>query len=141
MNTQNYNRTILMIKPGMGETIPKNIAMDCVEELKLNLTAILTIQPSIEMMREFYKIHQGKPFFEELVRYMSSGPCYIYYLKGANCINTVRSKLGSTNPEESADSTWRKQYGKSITENVAHASDSPEAYDHETKVLVDYIVN
>lgn len=129
-----------MIKPGMGEETPKTIAMEVVQELKLHLVGILTIQPDEATMKKFYKEHAEKPFYDELVKYTSSGPCYVYFITGENCLPKIRTKLGSTNPEEAAEGTWRKRFGKSITENVAHASATSDDYNNETSTLTDFLI-
>jgi len=74
----------------------------------------------------FYAVHKDRPFFGELVDFMTSGPCVVMVLEGDNAILKNREIMGATNPAEAAENTLRKLYATSIGENAVHGSDSPE---------------
>ena len=75
---------------------------------------------------EFYKVHQSKPFYNELCSYLSSGPIVVMILEGENAIKSNRKLMGATNPKEAEENTIRKLYGISIDKNSVHGSDSLE---------------
>lgn len=74
----------------------------------------------------FYHVHQGKPFFGELIEFMASGPCIVMVLEAEGAIKKWRDVMGATNPAEAAEGTLRKEFGKSLGENGTHGSDGPE---------------
>ena len=74
----------------------------------------------------FYGIHKGKPFFEELTIFMSSGPCWVLALEKENAVEEWRNTIGATNPANADDGTIRKLYATSLGENAVHGSDSDE---------------
>ena len=74
----------------------------------------------------FYKVHKGKPFYEKLVKFMTSGAVVALALKKENAVSDFRSLIGSTNPENAEEGTIRKKYAKSVTVNAVHGSDSNE---------------
>ena len=80
---------------------------------------------------EFYKVHQTKPFYNDLCEYLSSGPIVVMILEKENAIRENRSLMGSTNPKEAVDGTIRKKYGISIDKNSVHGSDSSENAEKE----------
>ena len=75
---------------------------------------------------EFYKVHQAKPFYNDLCAYLSSGPIVVLILEGENAVLANRKLMGSTNPKDAEENTIRKLYGISIDKNSVHGSDSPE---------------
>lgn len=74
----------------------------------------------------FYAVHAGRPFFDELTTFMSSGPCVVMVLEAEGAIKKWRDLMGATNPEQAADGTLRKQFGTYVGENAVHGSDAPE---------------
>ena len=82
-----------------------------------------------------YSVHRTKPFFHELVDYVTSGPVVMMLLDGPNAVETVRRMIGSTNPLEAQPGTIRGDYSMSITANSIHASDSPENVDREASIF------
>lgn len=90
---------------------------------------------SPEEADEFYSVHKGKPFFEDLVSFISSGPAVACVLEGEHAVDTVRLMTGATKSFESAAGTIRGDYGLGLTENVIHASDSPESFIKESRVI------
>lgn len=87
---------------------------------------------------EFYSVHKEKPFFEELVSFISSAPVVACVLEGDNAINTVRHMTGATKSFEAAAGTIRGDYGLGVTENVIHASDSSESFIKESGVIFNH---
>lgn len=87
---------------------------------------------------EFYSVHKEKPFFEELVSFISSAPVVACVLEGDNAINTVRHMTGVTKSFEAAAGTIRGDYGLGVTENVIHASDSSESFIKESGVIFNH---
>ena len=79
----------------------------------------------------FYAEHKGKPFFEDLVKFMTSGPIQVQILEGENAILKYREVMGSTNPQEAAPGTLRADFADSIDANAVHGSDSPESAERE----------
>jgi nucleoside-diphosphate kinase len=90
---------------------------------------------SPEEADEFYSVHKGKPFFEDLVSFISSGPAVACVLEGEHAVDTVRLMTGATKSFEAAAGTIRGDYGLGLTENVIHASDSPESFIKEFRVI------
>ena len=79
----------------------------------------------------FYAEHQGKPFFEDLIKFMTSGPCLLQVLEGENAINLNRELMGATNPQEAREGTIRRDFAESIDANAVHGSDSPDSAKRE----------
>ena len=79
----------------------------------------------------FYAEHQGKPFFEDLIKFMTSGPCLLQVLEGENAINLNRELMGATNPQEASEGTIRRDFAESIDSNAVHGSDSPASAKRE----------
>lgn len=90
---------------------------------------MLTADESIA--KEHYNEHVGKPFFNDLVSYITSGPSVVLILEGNNVIERVRDINGATNPEDAKDNTIRALYGLELSKNTVHASDSPESAERE----------
>jgi nucleoside-diphosphate kinase len=87
---------------------------------------------------EFYSVHKEKPFFEELVSFISSAPVVACVLEGDNAITTVRQMTGATKSFEAAAGTIRGDYGLGVTENIIHASDSAESFIKESRVIFNH---
>ncbi len=88
---------------------------------------------SVEEAESFYSEHKGKPFFNELVAFMTSGPLVVMELEGEEAINTNRKIMGATNPAEALEGTIRAKYGDGMTENAVHGSDGLESASREIK--------
>ena len=84
------------------------------------------IQLTLEQAKNFYIIHKDKPFYNELIDYMISGPVIVQVLEGENAVKNYRDVMGSTNPENANNNTIRKNFGISVQENSVHGSDSIE---------------
>ena len=88
-----------------------------------------------EMAKQFYSIHNTKPFFDELVSFITSSKVVAVVIEGDNVIDLTRKIIGNTNPKEAASGTIRGDFGVNITENSIHASDSKESFDKEVNVI------
>jgi nucleoside-diphosphate kinase len=84
---------------------------------------------------EFYSVHSSKPFFEELVSFITSGPVIACLIEGVNAITAIRLMAGATKSFEAAPGTIRGDFGLGLTENLIHASDSPESFIKESRVI------
>ena len=120
------NRTFTMIKPdgfrdGHAGSILKHI-----EGAGFKLVAMKLTRLSAEKAGEFYEIHKERPFYGELVQFMSSGPIIAAILEKDNAVEDFRKLIGATNPANAEEGTIRKLYAKSVGENAVHGSDSKE---------------
>ena len=120
----NPEQTLSIIKPDAVER-------KLVEEIKsiflknnLNIKESKKIQITKDEALEFYKVHQSKPFYNDLCSYLSSGPIVVLILEGENAVLNNRKIMGSTNPKDADENTIRKLYGISIDKNSVHGSDS-----------------
>ena len=120
----NFEKTLSIIKP---DAVERNL----VEEIKnifvknnLKILDSKKIQISKDEASEFYKVHQSKPFYNDLCAYLSSGPIVVMVLEGEDAVLANRKLMGATNPKEAEANTIRKLYGISIDKNSVHGSDS-----------------
>ena len=119
-------RTFSIIKP---DATARNITgriIAMLEEAGLRIVAQKRVKWSEEQARKFYEVHKDKPFYGELVSFMTSGPIVVQVLEGENAIARNREVMGATNPEEAAEGTIRKAFAENIERNSVHGSDSPE---------------
>ena len=122
----NFEQTLSIIKP---DAVERNLVEDIKKIFTSNNLKIKEskkIQISKEEAAEFYKVHQSKPFYENLCSYLSSGPIVAMILEGENAILEYRKLMGATDPKKAEENTIRKQYGISIDKNSVHGSDSSE---------------
>ena len=122
----NFEQTLSIIKP---DAVERNLVDDIKKIFTSNNLKIKDskkIQISREEAAEFYKVHQSKPFYENLCSYLSSGPIVAMILEGENAILENRKLMGATDPKKAEENTIRKQYGISIDKNSVHGSDSSE---------------
>jgi nucleoside-diphosphate kinase len=119
-------KTLAILKPNV--TRDKNVGkiIDRIEQESFKISALRQEQLTKEKAEQFYDIHKGKHFFDELIQFMTSGPVVLLALEKENAISEWRTLMGATNPEEAAENTLRKLYAASFTENATHGSDSPE---------------
>ena len=122
----NIEQTLSIIKP---DAVERNL----IEDIKsifiknnLRIKEDKKIQISKEEAAEFYKVHQSKPFYDDLCAYLSSGPIVVMILEGKNSVLGNRKLMGATNPKDAESGTIRKLYGISIDKNSVHGSDSVE---------------
>ena len=88
-----------------------------------------------DLASEFYSIHKDKPFFEELIAYITSGPVVVAVIEGNNAVTTTRQMVGATKSFEAEPGSIRGDFGLGFTENIIHASDSAESFDKEVNVV------
>ena len=120
-------RTFSIIKP---DAVAKNIIGKITsrfEKAGMRIVASRMEHLTVEKAKGFYAEHDGKPFFEDLVAYMSSGPVIVQVLEGEGAIALNRELMGATNPAEAAEGTIRADFAESIDANAVHGSDSPES--------------
>ena len=129
----NIEKTLSIIKP---DAVERNL----VEEIKniflknrLNILDTKKIHITKDEASEFYKVHQSKPFYNDLCAYLSSGPIVVLVLEGKNAVLANRELMGATNPKDAKEKTIRKLYGISIDKNSVHGSDSVENAKTEIK--------
>ena len=126
--------TLTMIKPrAMREGHAGEILSMITKDGGFRIAAMKMLKLSRQEAEEFYAVHKGKPFFEELVQFMSSGPIVAAALEKDNAVEDFRNFIGATNPAEAAEGTIRKLFGNSIGENAVHGSDSDENAVREIK--------
>ena len=119
-------QTLSIIKPDAVERNLENKIKNFFKEKKLKILKSKKVQITKEEASEFYKIHQTKPFYNNLCNYLSSGPIVVMILEGENAIATNRQIMGATDPLKAEEGTLRKMYGVSIDKNSVHGSDSLE---------------
>jgi len=119
-------KTLSIIKPDAVERNLENKIKNFFEKNHLKIIKSKKVKISKEEASEFYKVHQTKPFYNDLCSYLSSGPIVVMILEGENAISKNRQLMGSTNPLEADEGTLRKMYGISIDKNSVHGSDSTE---------------
>ena len=130
-------RTLSIIKP---DAVGKNVIGKIIsrfEENNLYLVARKLVHLSDEMASGFYAEHEGKPFFNDLKKFMTSGPVFVQVLEGENAVQKNRDLMGSTNPKEAAPGTIRADFANSIDANAVHGSDSVESAKRE----IEYFFN
>ncbi|WP_224484485.1 nucleoside-diphosphate kinase [Robertkochia aurantiaca] len=120
------NRTFTMIKPDAVENGHIGAILEKITSAGFKIVAMKFTQLSKRDAEEFYAIHKERPFFGELVEFMTRGPIVAAVLEKSNAVEDFRTLIGATNPEEAAEGTIRKLYATSIGENAVHGSDSDE---------------
>ena len=127
--------TLIVIKPdGFKRNLTGKI-LSRLEDKGFKIKDLKLFNFTKEQAEEFYSSHMEKPFFNELVSFISSGPVVACILDGNNAINTVRLLIGSTKSFEAAPGTIRGDFGLGITDNIIHASDSSESFIKESRVI------
>jgi len=117
-------QTLSIIKPDAVERNLDNKIKYFFEKNNLKILKSKKVKISKEEASEFYKVHQTKPFYNELCNYLSSGPIVVMILEGENAISKNRQLMGATDPSKAEEGTLRKMYGISIDKNSVHGSDS-----------------
>lgn len=120
------NRTFTMIKPDAVEKNYIGGILKMINDAGFKIVAMKYTQLSKEQAGAFYEVHKERPFYGELVEYMSSGPIVAAILEKDNAVEDFRTLIGATNPAEAAEGTIRKIYAESISANAVHGSDSDE---------------
>jgi nucleoside-diphosphate kinase len=130
-------RTLSIIKP---DGVSRNLIGEIIrrlEETGIEIVAMKMITMTQEEAKGFYKVHEGKPFYESVTDFMSSGPCVAMVLEGKDVISKYRKLMGATNYEEAEDGTIRREFATDIEKNVVHGSDSEET----AKFEINYFFN
>ncbi len=120
------NRTFTMIKPDAVKNGHIGAILNDINAAGFKIVALKYTKLSAEKAGEFYAVHAARPFYGELVEFMSSGPIVAAILEKDNAVEDFRTLIGATNPANAAEGTIRKKYATSIGENAVHGSDSDE---------------
>ncbi len=120
------NRTFTMIKPMAVKNGLIGPIINKIHEGRFRIVAMKFLKLSLEQAQEFYSVHKGKSFYDDLCIFMSSGPIVAAILEKENAIEAYRELIGATNPEEAAEGTIRNLYATSVQKNAVHGSDSDE---------------
>ena len=130
-------KTFLMIKP---DGVQRNLIGPIVSRLEnkgFKIVGAKLMQVSVDLAKTHYQEHEERPFFGELVDFITSGPVFAMVLEGENVISTARLIVGSTNPQEAAPGTIRGDFGLTVGKNIIHGSDSPESAEREINLFFD----
>ncbi len=120
------NRTFTMIKPDAVENGHIGAILEKITSAGFKIAAMKYTQLSLRDAQEFYGVHRERPFFGELVEFMTRGPIVAAILEKENAVEDFRALIGATNPADAAEGTIRKLFATSIGENAVHGSDSDE---------------
>jgi nucleoside-diphosphate kinase len=120
------DQTFSIIKPDATKRNITGGINKVIEESGLRIIAQKRIKLTNEQAENFYSVHKEKPFFKDLIEYMTSEPVIVQVLSGENCVEKYRSVMGATNPENAEEGTIRKLFALNIQENSVHGSDSQE---------------
>ncbi len=129
------DKTLILIKP---DGVKKRHIGDIIsrfEERGFNILHVRMLTMNSDQASDLYSIHKEKPFFSELIDYITSGPIVQVVLEGNSAIEVVRQMVGATNSLKAASGTIRGDFGLSHTENVIHASDSVDSFEREFNIL------
>ena len=130
----NLEQTLSIIKPHAVERNLEEKIKTFIEKNNLKILKSKKVKISKEEASEFYKVHQTKPFYNDLCNYLSSGPIVVMILEGDNVVSKNRELMGATAPLKAEEGTLRKMYGLSIDKNSVHGSDSPT----NAKIEIDF---
>ena len=128
-------QTLIIIKP---DAVKRNLVGEILsrfEKKGFTISKLKALNFTVEMAEQFYSDHSSKPFFGELVSFITSRKVVVAVIEGENVIDTTREIIGKTNPKDASPGTIRGDFGIDITENSIHASDSSESFDKEVNVI------
>ncbi|HLE35489.1 MAG TPA: nucleoside-diphosphate kinase [Nitrososphaerales archaeon] len=128
-------QTLIILKP---DSVKKNSVGEILrrfEEKGFVIKKLMMLTMDKNKAEQFYSVHSTKPFFSELVSFITSGPVVAAVIEGSDAVNKVRAIIGATRPNEAAPATVRRDFGTSVTQNVIHASDSVESFIKESKII------
>jgi len=131
--------TFTMIKPSAFNAGFTGKILSKIEEGGYRIKALKKVKISKEQAGHFYEMHVGKPFYEELTDFMSSGPIVAAILEKDNAVEDFRTFIGATDPAKAAEGTIRKLYGKNMGENAVHGSDSDESAERESAFFFSFL--
>ena len=119
-------RTFGIVKPDAVAKGAIGGVIDLIEKSHLKVVGLRYLKMSQEQAQGFYAVHKARPFFGDLVRFMTSGPCVVMAIEGENAIGKYREVMGATDSKKAAPGTIRAKYGTDIEKNAVHGSDSPD---------------
>ena len=128
-------RTFLMIKP---DGVQRNLISPILkrfEDKGFKLIGAKLMKVSEDLAKQHYEEHVNKPFFEELVQFITSGPVFAMVWEGENIIATARNLIGATNPQEASPGTIRGDYGMTVSKNIIHGSDALDSAEREINLF------
>ncbi len=128
-------QTLIIIKPDAAKRNLVGEILSRFEKKGFTISKLKALNFTVEMAEQFYSAHNSKPFFGELVSFITSRKVVAAVIEGENVIDTTREIIGKTNPKDAAPGTIRGDFGIDITENSIHASDSSESFDKEVNVV------
>lgn len=124
-------RTLSIIKPdGVSRQLSGEV-IKRIEGAGLQILAMKMVKMTESQAKGFYKVHEGKPFYESLTDFMSSGPCIVMILEGEEAIQKYRTLMGATDYRKAEEGTIRKAFASDIEKNIVHGSDAPETAEYE----------
>ena len=127
--------TLIFLKPSAVERKLVGEIISRFERRGFDIVALKMMVMDRETAENFYSVHRGKPFFNDLINTVSGRPIVAMVLRGRDAINVVRKMIGATDPVKAEPGTIRGDYGLDITDNIIHASDSLESFNREVKIL------
>ncbi len=119
-------KTLLLIKPDVVEAGHYGDIISIVLRNEFKITRLSMESLSSERAAKFYEVHKGQPFYENLMKYITSGPVVVAELESEDAVARLRALIGTTDPAQAESGTIRRMYGSNITYNAVHGSDSPE---------------
>jgi nucleoside-diphosphate kinase len=128
-------RTLILVKP---DAFARGLTGEIIARLEnkgLKIVAMRYMQVTEDLAKQHYAEHEGKPFFGELVEFITSGPIVALVLEGEEAIRAARQVIGATNPLEASPGSIRGEYAIAVGQNMVHGSDSPESGEREAKLF------
>ena len=120
------NKTFAIIKPDSVKAGNTGKIYDRIIQAGFQVISAQLLKMSMEQAKGFYAVHEERPFFDDLIEFMTSGPCMVLALEKENAVESWRTTIGATNPEEADENTIRKDFAANVQENAVHGSDSDE---------------
>ena len=124
-------KTFAIIKPDAVKNGYTGKIYDRILQAGFNIIAAKLLKMTNEQAEGFYNVHRERPFFNDLVEFMTSGPCMVLALEKSNAVESWRETIGATNPDEAKENTIRKDFASNVQENAVHGSDSDENAEKE----------
>ncbi len=124
-------KTFAIIKPDAVKNGYTGKIYDRILQAGFNILSAKLLKMTNEQAEGFYNVHRERPFFNDLVEFMTSGPCMVLALEKSNAVEAWRETIGATNPDEAKENTIRKDFASNVQENAVHGSDSDENAEKE----------
>ncbi|MEL1223516.1 MAG: nucleoside-diphosphate kinase [Candidatus Neomarinimicrobiota bacterium] len=125
------NKTFAIIKPDAVKAGNTGKIYDRIIQAGFHIMSAKLLKLTNQQAREFYAVHEERPFFGDLIEFMTSGPCMVLALQKDNAVSSWRETIGATNPKDAEDHTIRKDFASNVQENAVHGSDSDENAEKE----------